>query len=166
MKPIILYSLFVALTSALAQPARAWQQPKLEDRQAIITNIFIAPHCPPMGAGYMRVNGSSYQFRTGGHGRGMLPPGRYTVTPHRWHRTDAAMTLDGVGYSFALSDAFDPVLKVTRTLLRIHPDGGTPGTMGCIGILGGAATQKQFIQDMRAEFLATGSFVLKVDLYQ
>ena len=38
-----------------------------------------------------------------------------------------------------------------RTLLRIHPDGGKLGTNGCIGILGGAATQRSFRDNMYTE---------------
>lgn len=63
-----------------------------------------------------------------------LPAGRYRASNFR-KRTDAAMVRDGVGFSVDLSDAWDPALGRTRSLLRIHPDGNLPGTQGCVGIL-------------------------------
>lgn len=45
------------------------------------------------------------------------------------------MVRDGVGFSVNLSDKWDPVLKRDRKLLRIHPDGGKPGSEGCVAIL-------------------------------
>ena len=45
------------------------------------------------------------------------------------------MVRDGVGFSVDLSDKWDPALKRTRSLLRIHPDGNLPGTQGCVGII-------------------------------
>ncbi len=104
-----------------------------------------------MVSGRITVNNRTYSFRSGGHGRGNLPPGSYTVTPHLWERSETGFSVDGVGYSFALSDAFDSRVGDTRTLLRIHPDGGVAGTNGCIGIVGNGATQRAFREDMRAE---------------
>ena len=102
-----------------------------------------------MKTGRITINGTTYTFRSGGHGRGHLPIGHYTVTPHLWRRSENGFSVDGVGYSFAVSDKYDPRVKDTRTLLRIHPDGGSVGTSGCIG---NGATQRAFREDMRAEF--------------
>ena len=116
-----------------------------------------------MVSGQVTVNGHTYDFRSGGHGRGSLPPGSYTVTPHMWSRSTRGMTVDGVGYSFALSNKFDARVGGTRTELRIHPDGGTPGTNGCVGIVGNGAVQRQFREDMRAELSRNGGrFTLNV----
>ena len=70
----------------------------------------------------------------------------------------------GVGCTFAISDKYDPrVGGDDRGLLRIHPDGGTAGTKGCIGILGGTQTQGEFRNDMYAELKrAKGSVILAV----
>ncbi len=106
--------------------------------------------------GTITVNGNSYDFRSGGFGRGSLPRGQYTVTAHMWHRTNRAMNVGGVGYSFALSDKYDPRVGGTRRLLRIHPDGGSAGTEGCIGIVGNADVQRRFRDDMRAELRRNG----------
>lgn len=116
-----------------------------------------------MVTGRITVNGNTYDFRSGGHGRGSLPPGEYNVTPHMWSRNTAGMTSGGVGYSFALSDKYDARVGDTRSLLRIHPDGGSAGTQGCIGIVGGADVQRRFVEDMRAELARNGgSFSLRV----
>ncbi len=117
-----------------------------------------------MTTGKITVNGHTYTYNSGGHGRGNLPNGDYKVTPHMWSRNTPGMVRDGVGFSFALSDKFDPrVGGPARSELRIHPDGGSAGTNGCIGIVGNAATLKQFREDMRAEFNRRGgSFNLHV----
>jgi len=116
-----------------------------------------------MVEGKITVNGRSYDFRSGGHGRGSLPAGTYTVTPHMNSRSDASMSVGGVGYSFALSDKFDSRVGDTRKLLRIHPDGRSAGTEGCIGIVGNAEVQRQFRADMLAEIRRNGgSFQLRV----
>src|SRR5689334_21913981 len=79
-----------------------------------------------MTTGKITINGHTYTYRSGGFGKGNLPKGDYKVTPHMWNRNTKGMVVDGVGFSFALSDKFDPRVGETRSLLRIHPDGGTP----------------------------------------
>ncbi len=109
-----------------------------------------------MVSGTITVNGRSYDFRSGGFGRGSLPKGTYNVTRHLDSRNDRSMSVGGVGYSFAVSDKFDSRVGDTRSLLRIHPDGGSAGTEGCIGIVGNAETQRQFRADMLAELRRNG----------
>jgi hypothetical protein len=116
-----------------------------------------------MVTGRLTVNGRAYTFRSGGHGRGSLPRGDYRVSAHLWSRRDRSMNVGGVGYSFAMSDKHDPRVGATRRLLRIHPDGGAVGTEGCVGIVGDAAVQRRFREDMRAELARSGgSFTLRV----
>jgi hypothetical protein len=116
-----------------------------------------------MVTGRITVNGHTYDFRSGGHGKGSLPPGQYQVTPHMWSRSTRGMTVGGVGYSFALSDKYDSRVRSNRSLLRIHPDGGTPGTQGCVGIVGNADVQRRFREDMREELRRNGGrFTLNV----
>ena len=112
-----------------------------------------------MVEGRVTINGRTYRFRSGGGGRGHLPPGDYKITAHRWHRNDRTMSVGGVGYSFAMSDKYDPRVGGTRTLLRIHPDGGGRGTIGCMGIVGNAAVQRRFREDMRAELARNGGSI-------
>lgn len=114
--------------------------------------------------GRITVNGKTYDFRSGGGGRGHLPPGRYRVTRLvDENPSNASMLVDGEGYSFALSDKFDARVGDIRSLLRIHPDGGPPGTRGCIGIVGNADVQRAFRSDMLEELERRGGrFTLEV----
>lgn len=71
---------------------------------------------------------SSYQITNG-----PLPPGTYLVSNHRPNRETIGMELDGVGYSFDV-DPTDGTEVFHRSAFRIHPDGGSIGTHGCIGV--------------------------------
>jgi peptidoglycan hydrolase-like protein with peptidoglycan-binding domain len=134
-----------------------------DNRTAVIEATSQTGQRNQLATGTITINGTPYQFRSGGYGRGNLPRGDYEITPHQWSRRDRSMSVDGVGYSFAMSDRYDPRVGATRTLLRIHPDGGVPGTLGCIGIVGDAATQRRFLADMRAELQRSGGrFTLSV----
>ena len=106
--------------------------------------------------GSLSLNGVSYPFRSGGGGNGYLPPGTYTVSNGYLRNDPISMTVDGFGYSFDLSDSYDPRTSLQRSLLRIHPDGGGPGTAGCIGIQGPRSTQEQFYSSLKALLAANG----------
>lgn len=67
---------------------------------------------------------------SGPYGRGSLPKGLYTVGNLRDNRTGSYSCSGSTGYSLNLS----PEFSTNRTDLRIHPDGGVPGTLGCIGL--------------------------------
>lgn len=114
-----------------------------------------------MKTGRITINGHTYDFRSGGGGRGNLPAGTYTVKGQS--TPGPTMRVGKVGYSFNLSDKYDPRVGDTRSLLRIHPDGGPVGTAGCIGIVGNEATQARFLADIKAQLRASGgSFQLQV----
>ncbi|WP_224365329.1 peptidoglycan-binding domain-containing protein [Hyalangium versicolor] len=124
-----------------------------------------------MTTGNITVNGHTYQFNSGGRTKFSTPQGTYRVTAHRNTRSDPGFVRDGVGYSFRMEDArrpnsdamYDARAGRDRTALRIHPDGGATGTSGCIGIVGDAATQRQFRADMNAELARNGgSYTLNV----
>ena len=135
------------------------------NRTAQFENKRFAGKRNQMTTGRITVNNHCYFFTCGGHGRGSIPVGSYTVTKHREERSGKPYSHDGVGYSFAMSDKYDPRVKgPDRSLLRIHPDGRSAGTNGCIGILGGAATQRAFRSDMNAEIdrTSTKSIILNV----
>jgi hypothetical protein len=63
-------------------------------------------------------------------------------------RTLASMTRNGIGFSLDLM----PLFSTSRSELRIHPDGGYPGTMGCIGLLGNKTNLSEF-QNMISIYL-------------
>lgn len=109
-----------------------------------------------MTTGRVTINGNTYTYNSGGSGNGNLPKGQYAVTAFKNETNQAGMVRDGVGFSFALSDKHDPRTGRDRTLLRIHPDGGNAGTLGCMGIVGNAATLRQFRNDMNAELRRNG----------
>lgn len=144
------------LTAALSISAPANQTARFEE-------VRHAGRLNQMVIGRITINNRTYIFRSGGHGRGNLPAGQYTVTAHRWNRAEPGFNVGGVGYSFALSNRYDSRVGDTRTALLIHPDGGPVGTQGCIGIVGSAPTQRAFLEDMRAELDRNrGSFTVTV----
>jgi hypothetical protein len=66
---------------------------------------------------------------SGPFGKGRLPEGVYTGRRLRKRNDSKAMMCeDGQGWSLDL----DPTFRTERDLLRIHPDGNVPGTLGCI----------------------------------
>jgi GH24 family phage-related lysozyme (muramidase) len=99
----------------------------------------------------------SYQFRNGGHGRGSIPYGDYEVSRGRRRSDKSSMQVGGYGYSFDLTQkgkqegcADDSRFAAQRELLRIHPDGGSAGTEGCMGIVGDASVQRDFYTKAKA----------------
>lgn len=67
---------------------------------------------------------------SGPYGNGALPQGLYSVGGMRDNRTGSYSCSGSSGYSLNLN----PQFSTNRTDLRIHPDGGVPGTLGCIGV--------------------------------
>ncbi len=93
----------------------------------------------------------NFPFHNGGFGRGHIPFARYVVSHGVLRNDNPRMMVDGFGYSFHLTQmgrplgtALDPRYQTERDELRIHPDGGEPGTLGCIGIVGDRALQERF----------------------
>jgi hypothetical protein len=144
------------MSSAGAPPKVGATSPAGGEIVASVSNVVNPGARTQMMEGTMNVAGTQYAYRSGGGGRGSLPPGTYVVTEHRPSRDTPGMTVGDVGFSFALSDKYDRRVGGTRTLLRIHPDGGTAGTAGCIGIVGGKEVQAQFRDDLTAEIRRAG----------
>lgn len=143
--------------------AQARRNAVVPNRTATFDRVTKAGQRNQMVTGRVTVNGRTYQFRSGGFGRGNLPKGDYVIRPHLQNRSNRSMNVGGVGYSFAMSDKYDSRVKGTRRLLRVHPDGGSPGTEGCMGIIGNAATQRRFRADMNAELKRNGGrFTLRI----
>jgi hypothetical protein len=109
-------------------------------------------------AGRLTVGGNEYDYISGGFGRGYIPEGQYAVSNPRL-RSDGGFAVDGYGFSFDLNDRYDKRVGDTRSLLRVHPDGGKCGTQGCVGIQGGKDVQQQFYQDLRAQIEAGNPYL-------
>ena len=89
----------------------------------------------------------SWSSISGPYGNGSLPNGNYLGDNLRT-RIESGYTRDGVGFSVDLN----PQFQTTRTLLRIHPDGGVIGTLGCIGIQENAARLNAFYNTLNTYF--------------
>lgn len=63
------------------------------------------------------------------------------------------MKIDNTG-SVEFSVDITSYLLFGRSLLRVHPDGGDPGTEGCIGLTGNAASINSFA-DQISDYLQT-----------
>jgi hypothetical protein len=91
-------------------------------------------------SGTSRIMDGSFAAVAGGFGNGAPENGSYTASdyqdrsPKGWY--NKGMNRDGIGFSLNLN----PQFSTGRTDLRIHPDGNNEGTLGCIGVLGNAAT--------------------------
>ena len=68
-----------------------------------------------------------------------------------------AMTKDEVGFSIAITPD-----RYGRSLMRVHPDGGLPGTRGCIGLKCGSERLTEFENMIRPILDVQGSIRLKV----
>lgn len=81
--------------------------------------------------------GLSWEAVSGPFGNGALPVGNYIVKRNRVTSfTDAIASSyrDPSGEGFFLP--LEPQFETTRSGFGIHPDGGVPGTLGCIGLKG------------------------------
>lgn len=88
----------------------------------------------------------SYQAIGGPFGNGSPENGAYTVSNLRRRNDNQGMIRDGFGFSLNL----DPNFDTGRTLLRIHPDGNNPGTLGCIGLQCNENQLRTFYNTMRS----------------
>lgn len=92
---------------------------------------------------------ASYQAVGGPYGNGAPENGLYRANDLQDRgpgsaRPNVGMTRDGIGFSMDLN----PTFPTGRTLERIHPDGNTPGTKGCIGLQVDAGRLSQFTHTM------------------
>jgi hypothetical protein len=78
--------------------------------------------------GKLKVNGKSFDFVSGGRGRGSAPFGTYRMGPLSGFRAPKGTWVPG----YHLSDAYDPFVRDTRRGLFIHP--GHDASAGCVAI--------------------------------
>jgi len=92
----------------------------------------------------------TYEFVSGGFGRGSAPFGEYEIGAYRddgWIGGRWEIHQVGVEPGDEGRSAFDPRIGAMRTWLQIHTMHGfghTDGTLGCIGVRGGADVWAEF----------------------
>jgi hypothetical protein len=95
---------------------------------------------------------ASYEFATGGFGRGSAPFGTYELGAFRGpnddpHRIGARWMIKQQGQSED-GQAYDPRLKGIRTGLELHSAGRLRGSQGCIAVLGGQEVWEAFMYNL------------------
>ena len=79
-------------------------------------------------------NGQPWSAKSGPYGKGRLPKGQYTIgsatTISSGNKNRSYRDPSG----FAWWCPIAPDFNAKRDGLGIHPDGGVPGTLGCIGL--------------------------------
>jgi len=102
----------------LILPAQTFEQARTKTKQGYGAPVH----------GKITVNGKSFNFVSGGRGRGSAPFGTYQVGSLSGFKAPQGTWVPG----YRLSDAYDPYVKDTRTGLFIHP--GHDASSGCVAI--------------------------------
>lgn len=94
----------------------------------------------------------SYEFATGGFGRGSAPFGTYELGAFRDTNDDprrigARWMIKQLGQSED-GEAYDPRVKGVRTALELHSAHHFTGTEGCIAVLGGQEVWEEFMRNL------------------
>jgi len=99
-------------------PAQTFEQARTKTKQGYGAKVH----------GKITINGKSFDFVSGGRGRGSAPFGTYRVGPLSGFKAQKGTWVPG----YHLSDAYDPFVKDTRTGLFIHP--GHNASAGCVAV--------------------------------
>ena len=102
----------------------------------------------------------SYEAISGSRSLYPLQNGKYITDNLRERKDNSAMIKDQVGFSIDIL----PTFQTNRTFLRIHPDGGPPGTEGCIGLVENGERLMEFEELMRACYNQQPKINLTVDI--
>jgi len=110
----------------------------------------------------------TYQFVTGGFGRGSAPFGEYEVGSFRDdHGLGPRWELHRPGFHPRPGfSAFDPSIRKMRTWIQLHSlrgAGFTDGTLGCLGVLGGKSVWDQFVRNLNYILGVTGRVRFSVE---
>ncbi len=131
--PVLRFTLAIALCSAFTAPAAS--QNLLDFFKSIFPAQTFEKARTKTRHGYgakvhgkVKINEKSFDFVSGGRGRGSAPFGVYKIGPLSGFKTPRGTWVPG----FQLSDAYDPFVKDTRTGLFIHP--GHDASAGCVAI--------------------------------
>ncbi|MEO6903377.1 MAG: hypothetical protein ABI315_09500 [Bacteroidia bacterium] len=95
----------------------------------------------------------------GPYGNGAPPNGNYTVDGPR-QRTESGYKRGGFGFSFNVN----PLFETKRADLRIHPDGNSLGTLGCIGLQCNKSQGKSFYNLLSNEIKQNGALNLNINI--
>lgn len=151
--------------------ARALDDPRPLLVDFVGKSVFTSSRNHPVAKGEMRVKDRSgkllatFETNSGGGAssyrrtNGPTPPGYYRISNYR-ERTKHGFVRHGVGFSLDV----DPVAGTSvfgRSLFRIHPDGASLGTNGCLGIFGNANDLARAREVFR-ELASDGIFLAKV----
>jgi hypothetical protein len=99
-------------------PAQTFEQARAKTKQGYGAEVH----------GKIKINDKSFDFVSGGRGRGSAPFGTYRVGSLSGFKSQKGTWIPG----YHLSDAYDPFVKDTRTGLFIHP--GHNASAGCVAI--------------------------------
>lgn len=99
-------------------PAQTFEHARIKTKQGYGAKVH----------GKITINGKSFNFVSGGRGRGSAPFGTYRVGPLSGFRAPKGTWVPG----YRLSDAYDPYVKDTRRGLFIHP--GHDASAGCLAV--------------------------------
>jgi hypothetical protein len=99
-------------------PAQTFEHARTKTKQGYGTKVH----------GKIKINGKSFNFVSGGRGRGSAPFGTYRVGRLSGFKAPKGTWVPG----YRLSDAYDPYVKDRRTGLFIHP--GHDASAGCLAI--------------------------------
>ena len=102
----------------------------------------------------------SYDAISGSRSLYPLQNGKYITDNLRERKDNLAMIKEQVGFSIDLS----PTFQTNRTLLRIHPDGGLPGTEGCIGLIESESRLMEFKELMSLYYNQHSKISLTVEI--
>ena len=137
------------MTSVCSSPAAADSFAiKLNERDREYLNTGIITLRDPITGALL----GSYEFATGGFGRGSAPFGTYELGVFRGtnddpHRIGPRWMIKQLG-QFEDGEAYDPRVKGTRTALELHSAGRLSGSAGCIAVLGGPEVWEEFMRNL------------------
>lgn len=109
----------------------------------------------------------SYEFATGGFGRGSAPFGTYELGAFRDTNDDprrigARWMIKQLGQSED-GEAYDPRVKGVRTALELHSAHHFTGTEGCIAVLGGQEVWEEFMRNLHHIIEEAGQVVFTLE---
>jgi hypothetical protein len=109
----------------------------------------------------------SYEFATGGFGRGSAPFGTYELGAFRGTNDDPRRIgprwmIKQLGQSED-GEAYDPRVKGMRTALELHSAHRSTGSQGCIAVIGGPEVWEEFMHNLHHIIEEAGQVVFTLE---